>query len=173
VIQKYESLVLKDPSILDCSNMKISTIKPDFSYLNNLIEINLSSNLLTNIDANIFASFNNLKILKLNSNKIKKIENFANFFIPTLEALYCHNNDIIVIDGINSNLYNGNLKLFTIYNTPLAVLNGLKETLNKFFKNSVQIYISPPPTRTRNMNMNNMNTIKNYLQNNTCNCLKK
>ena len=75
-----------------------SIIEDIFNYLSNLIKLNLTANNLTLIPDN-FTKLTNLKILILNNNKIKKIQNLNN--MNELERLELRGNKIEKIEGLN------------------------------------------------------------------------
>lgn len=91
------------PATLEKIMIKASTFKPlqanIFSNCSALIELDLGSNAIDTIDRNSFAGLQNLKILKLNDNKLGNI--IANVFnsLPSLETLDVSRNKLKEFDN--------------------------------------------------------------------------
>ena len=126
---KYEKIILIK-NYLTSEEFNDILLLPIFNHsLNKLLKINLTANELETIPP-IFLLLTELKILTLNNNKIKKIENLEN--LSKLEKLELRGNKIKKIEGIN-NL--NSLSTFTlscnlinnIDESDLPKLNSLKE----------------------------------------------
>lgn len=96
---RYEKVILIKNYLISEEFNDILSL-PIFKYsLNKLIKINLTANELETIPP-IFLSLTELKILTLNNNKIKRIENLEN--LSKLEKLELRGNKIKIIEGINN-----------------------------------------------------------------------
>lgn len=114
-----------------------------FRKLNNLVELDLSYNLLTDVPTHIFDNINELRELKLNGNPITKITNDAFNYLPQLLRLELSNCKINVIErnafnGIEKKLewlkLDGNKLNELITTNTLTTLNNL---------NGLELYKNP------------------------------
>lgn len=114
------------------SQCKLGVIAPDaFTQLTNLIELDLSGNLLTYVPTDIFKDCSNLRRLLLHGNPIQAVR--ANAFVP-LDQLKSLDLSNCQIDMIESGAFKG-----------LGQLEFLKLNDNRLTSLSAQVVIDLPP----------------------------
>ena len=113
---------MKSLKNLELGGNKVHSIEPDsFEGLSNLEEIWLGKNSIPRL-INLHP-LKNLKILSIQSNKLKKIENLEE--LTNLEELYLSHNFITKIEGLEKNLKLNTLDVTSNKITSLENLNHL------------------------------------------------
>ncbi|MFX1326929.1 MAG: leucine-rich repeat domain-containing protein [Promethearchaeota archaeon] len=116
-IFRNEKIYLNNQNIRSITKIDILNDK-----LNDVKELDLSNNQISDLMG--IEIFPNIRILKLNNNKIRKIEDFVE--LRSLETLFLRNNQIEEINNLNKF---SNLKHFDLSNNP--TLTEIPEVLNE------------------------------------------
>lgn len=168
--RKIEHKGLKFGS-LDLSNLKLNSISPSISKINQLKQLNLNNNFLKYLPSEI-QSIESLEDIKLKKNYLEDL-NFGKFGLSTLKRLDASENNIHKLESTFSNLIN--LNHLTLNNNSLmelpssfSSLNSLKTILlseNKLTSFPIQF---PENIEKIRMNANEIThiseSIKNYKQ---------
>ena len=111
-------------TILHLSSCKLKELPQELGLLENLTDLNVSNNLLEEVNSEIIASLRNLKMLALHNNRIKSLSPTLLYPFTRLEILMLHCNEL---QSLPLALFHRskNLKRLYLHQNPLKIPKGV------------------------------------------------